>query len=151
MSLEEPVTALPPPARTHGRLITLSGIASGITAVAEYLLYISLVEFASVHYVVSALFAGAFGIVLNFGLNRFWAFRDTVAGGFGQFIRYAVVTGIGIGGGAGILYFLVDFLGIPYWIGWAIQNLSVFLVWTYPTNRYFIFPAAALSRGAPRS
>jgi putative flippase GtrA len=151
MAAEQKTMAPEAPGRTHGRLITTSGIASAITGAAEYFLYILLVELASVHYVASAVSAGVFGIVLNYFLNRFWAFRDTVPGGLGQFLRYAVVTGIGIAGGAAILYFFVDFFAIPYWIGWALQNLAVFLVWTYPTNRYFIFPAAATSQGGPAS
>ena len=37
------------------------------------------------------------------------------------------------------LFVLVDHMGVPYWIGWGIANLAMFLVWTYPTNRYLVF------------
>jgi putative flippase GtrA len=128
------------PRRSTGGLIALTGVSSVVTAGGEYLVYIGLVEIFGVLYLYSSVAASAFGILLNFTLNKWWVFRHATGRGMTQFVRYLVATGIGIALGLAGLYLFVDVVGIPYWIGWAISNLSVFSVWTYPTNRYLVFP-----------
>jgi putative flippase GtrA len=126
--------------RSTGGLIALTGVSSVLTAAGEYAVYIGLVEIFGVLYLYSSVAASGFGILLNFTLNKWWVFRHAAGRAMPQFVRYVIVTGIGIGLGLAGLYLLVDVVGIPYWIGWAIANLSVFSVWTYPTNRYLVFP-----------
>jgi putative flippase GtrA len=128
---------------SHGARIFFGlGMTSGITAAAEYAVYVLLVAQGGVYYVAASLIAGGFGILFNFALNKLIVFRANGGSARGQLARHRGVTCAGIAGGAALLYLIVDVLGVPYWIGWALQNLFVFVVWTVPANRRFVFPVA---------
>jgi putative flippase GtrA len=139
--------------RTHKRLIVQTAVTSVITAGAEYLVYIAMFALLAELDVstgqraaISSVMGSIVGILVNFLLNRFWVFHDAGGRIFPQFLRYLVVTGIGIGAGVLLLSVLIDFVGIDHRIAWCVSNIFVFLVWTYPTNRYLVFPAGAESK-----
>ena len=128
--------------------VTRLGATSILTSAAEYALYVALVELAGAHYVASSVSAGVFGVLLNFALNKGWVFCQATGSTRGQLARHVLVTAVGIGAGAAILYLFVEVLAIPYWIAWAMQNLAVFSFWTYPANCHVVFPAARRSQQA---
>lgn len=136
--LPSPPTTRPP--RSHARLLWRNAIVSVLTVAAEYVIYVLLVHAIGVYHVWAAGVAGALGILLNFMMSRAWVFADARGHWGPQLLRYGIATGLGIGAGMGLLYLLVDVLGLHYQLGWAISNLTIFGVWTYPSNRYFVFP-----------
>ena len=118
----------------------LNAVVSVLPVAVAYLLYLTLTLGFAVDIRVANVCGGALGIVFNFALSRYWVFNDT-AGRFGQqFVRYGVATALGIAGSTGLLQLQVDWLGVPHYVGWGVANLLMFTLWTYPTNRYFVFP-----------
>jgi putative flippase GtrA len=117
-----------------------TGLASVLTTGVEYGLYLGLIELLGVLYLYSALFASIAGLALNFSLNRFWVFRDAENGPLSQLGRYLFSTGVGMGAGLLTLYTLVAVATVPYRLAWIVANLTLFTLWTYPANRYLVFP-----------
>jgi phosphatidylglycerophosphate synthase/putative flippase GtrA len=77
------------------------------------------------------------GALVSFGLSRFWAFQ---AGGawLPQVGRYAFVSGsaAALNGGGVALLLTLD---APFVIAWLITRVVVFVTWTYPLQRDFVF------------
>jgi putative flippase GtrA len=131
------------PARSHKRLLWMNAVVSVVTVLAEYVLYLLLVEVGEVDIRVANVTAGSTGIAINFLLSRLWVFPDALGHWFGQLVRYGVATALGIAGSTGLLHLQVEWGEIPHWIAWGLANLTMFTLWTYPTNRYIVFPARA--------
>ena len=119
----------------------MNAIVSVVTVGVEYLLYLSLVLGFDVDIRVANVCGGGLGIVVNFALSRLWVFSDTQGHLGGQALRYGVATALGIAGSTGLLYLQVTTLGIPHYLAWGVANLLMFTLWTYPTNRWLVFPA----------
>lgn len=88
---------------------------------------------------VSAFIASAVGAVVCFLMNKFIAFRDGRPVTFEQVARFALValaTGILTAGAMKIV--AVD-LHVPVVIAKAICAAAVFLAWTFPAQRRFVF------------
>lgn len=128
---------------SHRVQFLLNAVVSVVTVAAEFLLYWALVSWFGVYHVWASGVVGVVGLFINFALSRFFVFSDTQGHWGGQLLRYALATGLGIGAGMGVLYLLVDVGGLEYRVGWVISNLSVFTLWTYPTNRFLVFPRRA--------
>ena len=136
--------------RAHLKPLLQTGAASGVATVADYILYVALVELFAVHYVVAATVTSIFGMALIFVLNKLWIFREAKGGMLGQLVRYCLATLLGGAAVIGCLYLLVDSMGLPYWLGLIVANLIVFPCWTYPTNRFVVFPHSQTSIGETR-
>ncbi len=130
-----------PKPRSHAKLIYLNAVVSVVTVAVEFLLYITLVELFHVDVRIANVCGGALGILVNFLLSRFWVFPDARGHWSGQIARYAIATALGIAGSTGLLHVQVYRLGWPHPIAWGLANLLMFTLWTYPTNRWIVFPA----------
>ena len=129
--------------RSHRKLLLGNAVVSVVTVAAEFLVYWALVSWFGVYHVWASGIVGTLGLLLNFVLSRAFVFQGAHGHWGPQLARYAVATSFGIGAGMGVLFLLVDVAGLEYRVAWAISNLTVFTVWTYPTNRYLVFPRPA--------
>jgi putative flippase GtrA len=111
--------------------------SSLIGVVVELGLVILLVQVFHAFYLFAAVAAGVFYAVLNFFINRRWAFRTRHAAPWPQFGRHVVVFGVGMAIGSALLWLLVGGLHVPYPAGWAIGGALCFLGWTFPMHRFF--------------
>ena len=132
--------SVPHPPRTHKRLVYLNAIAAVTTVAVEYVVYLALVYFFDVGIEVSNVIGAVLGIIVNFAMSRLLVFPDATGGWGMQALRYCLVTAVGIAGSTALLHVQVHSLGIPHWIAWGSANLIQFTVWTYPTNRFIVFP-----------
>ena len=130
----------PHPPRSHKRLIYLNAIAAVTTVAVEYVVYLALVYLFDMGIEVSNVIGAVLGIVVNFAMSRLLVFPDATGGWGMQALRYVIVTAVGIVGSTALLHLQVNSLGIPHWIAWGSANLIQFTVWTYPTNRFIVFP-----------
>lgn len=83
------------------------------------------------------------GAVVNFVVNRLWTFEDH-GPPLGQATRYGLVSGAGAllnAGGVGLLTALTP---LDYRVVWGLVRAGVFLLWSYPLNRGYVF------QGEPR-
>jgi putative flippase GtrA len=116
--------------------------ASSLTAVTvEFALLSALVSLLHVFYLAGALIAGAVGLLLAFGMNRRWAFRDAAGARWAQLGKHVVVVAVGIGLGTALLWLGVSQLSLPYQLGWLASGTIVFFGWTFPMQRFFTFRA----------
>lgn len=120
---------------------------SSLAAVAfEFASLSLLVSVLHVFYLAGALIAGAAGFVISFVLNRRWAFRATDGSALRQIVRHGIVVGGGIALGTALMWLMVSHLGLPYQLGWLGGGAVVFLMWTFPMQRFFTYATPAVAR-----
>jgi putative flippase GtrA len=116
---------------------------SSIAAVSlEFAILSLLVSALHLFYLAGALIAGAVGFFVSFLLNRRWAFRARHGSAPRQLLRHSVVVGGGIALGMLFMWLLISRLHLPYQVGWLGGGAMVFLVWTFPMQRFFTFGAS---------
>lgn len=87
------------------------------------------------------------GAVVNFAINRFWAFDGALAAPAPQAARYTLVSltsALLNAGGVAIILLLPD---VEYTLAWLLARVTVFLMWNYPLHRDYVFSAD--QRSAP--
>jgi putative flippase GtrA len=128
------------PARLLHATRTLARAAgSSLAAVAvEVGLLTVLVTFLHVAYLIGSVIAGVVYLVVNFVLNRRWAFRNRAPVG-PQLLRHGVVSGGGTMLGLPLLRVFVDGAHMPLAIAWTISAAIAFLAWTFPMHRLFTY------------
>jgi putative flippase GtrA len=93
------------------------------------------VELLDVLPAIATLLSALGGAVLNFVLNRIWAFRSR-----GPVLRqgggYAVVTAIWIGLSALAVHACVGLVRLPYLVARIVADVVVFLGWGFPASRW---------------
>ena len=92
------------------------------------------------HYLSGAIVATSAYLVINFVINRLWAFRAAAAASVKrQLAKHIGVAAIGAGLGIALLRFFVHTVGLPYQLGWMFSGFIGFGTWTYPMSRLFTF------------
>jgi putative flippase GtrA len=77
------------------------------------------------------------GACVSFGLSRVWAFEATGAV-LPQMLRYSVVSAATAALNAGGV-FLLSWAHSPFVAAWLITRCVVFMAWSYPLQRHFVF------------
>lgn len=80
------------------------------------------------------------GGVVAFVLSRAWAF-DVAGAVWPQLGRYVFVSASGAGLNAGGVA-LLSLLNAPFLLAWALTRVAVFVTWSYPAQRDFVFTTA---------
>lgn len=101
----------------------------------------ALVSLLHLFYLAGAIIAGIVGLMLAFGLNRRWVFRDVGGYAWPQLAKHVLVVAVGIALGTLLLWLGVSQLSLPYQIGWLASGTIVFFGWTFPMQRFFTFRA----------
>jgi len=101
-----------------------------------------LVEFFSVYYVLAVAFAAALGGVVNFILNRQWAFRSNLHVGHEAF-RYFLVSAGSLAWNTLLVWFFTEHLIAAYFLSKVMVVLMVGIIWNYPLHRYWVFVKSA--------
>jgi len=128
-------------------LIRCAGSSLAAVAV-EFALLNLLVSALHVYYLAGAALASTSYFVLNFLLNRRWAFRAGDAPALPQLLRHAVVAGGGMALGLALLWLMVGGAGLPLQLGWPAAGAVCFLLWTFPMNRWFTYRGAIATAAA---
>jgi putative flippase GtrA len=92
------------------------------------------------HYLVASSLAFAVGVVNSYALNRRWTFRsrDRRAP---EALRFVAVQAVGLGVDVGLLYLLVDRVGIQHFIAQALVFPAASAA-TFLLSRYWAFAGA---------
>lgn len=121
--------------KSFGRSILVSIFSTAV----DFGTSILLVEAFQVNHELAVFIGTVIGFVLNFSLNRWWAF-EAEDGPLGwQFVR---VLPVQVGSSLfrpGIVYLFERYLELRYWIANLVAAAIVYLVWNYPMNRWFVF------------
>jgi putative flippase GtrA len=118
-----------------------SALTSVLTTSLDFGVLAALVELAHANYVLATFIGTVVGATSNFLINRWWAFAATGGHPGGQAARYvAVQAGSSSIHTAGV-WLLTRFAGTRYLIAKVVVSMFAYLVWNYPLNHYFVFPA----------
>jgi len=123
----------------------VSAFSGGVT---DYGLMILLTEWLHIHFTVSILISGTMGGVVNFCINRFWAFKSNdgyCSSTSGQLIRFFTVVLGSISLKSGGTYLLHQSLNVDYKIGRLIIDSVVSYGFNYPLMKYWVFKINKLS------
>jgi putative flippase GtrA len=121
---------------------TRNALTSCVTTALDFAVLTGLVELAQVNYVIAVFCGSATGAITNFFVNRHWSFRAANARAEQQLIRFLPVQIASVGLQTAGVWLLTSQAGVRYLWSKAIVAISVYLVWNYPLNRYFVFRKA---------
>jgi putative flippase GtrA len=127
--------------RTLAMMVRCAGSSVAGVAV-EFGLMTWLVSVLHVFYLVGALVSGGLYFVVSFVLNRYWAFRARDGCPWRQLAKHGLVQSGGMLIGTSLLWLLVQGLGLPYQLAWALGGATCFVVWTFPMQRRFTYAVA---------
>ena len=122
-----------------------AGLGGAAGSVFDVVTLVLLVKLTPASIPLSAFLAAGVGAVVCFLLNKYIAFRDGTPVTFEQVARFglvAVATGILTAGAMKIV--AVD-LHVPVVLAKGICAAAVFLAWTFPAQRRFVFKKPALA------
>lgn len=92
-------------------------------------------------YGVAAGIAAIAGAIANFVINRQWTFSATAQSAWVQALRYAAVSLLTFLCLRGLLWWLIEVLGMGMRIAWLPAKILAFVVCSYPFQRYWVFKA----------
>lgn len=117
----------------------LSAFTGGVC---DYLIMIGLTELAGMHYTFSIMFGGVFGAVINFSINRYWAFssgENSKAPLGAQLVRFSLVVTGSIFLKSFGTYLLTSGLTLDYRISRLFVQAIVAYGFNYGLLRYWVF------------
>lgn len=114
----------------------LSAFTGGIC---DYALMIGLTEYGHLFYCNSIVISGIFGAVINFSLNRYWAFKQTGVSSSIQLQKFVlVVIGSIILKSSGT-FLLTEFLKIDYRVSRLFVDAIISLGFNFTLQKYWVF------------
>jgi len=123
----------------------VSAFSGGVT---DYGLMILLTEWLHIHFTISILISGTVGGIVNFCINRFWAFKTDDgyhSSTSGQLIHFFTVVLGSISLKSGGTYLLHQGLNVDYKIGRLLIDSVVSYGFNYPLMKYWVFKINKLS------
>jgi putative flippase GtrA len=82
------------------------------------------------------------GGIVNFTVNRVWAFGSDAPTG-PQALRYLFVTSSSAVLNSGLVFVLLLLPSVPYALAWWLVRGAVFAFWNFPLNRDYVFLRSA--------
>jgi len=122
----------------------VSAFSGGIT---DYGLMILFTEVLGIHFAISILLSGTLGGIVNFCLNRFWAFNDGgeyTASAKNQFIKFVAVVLGSISLKSGGTYLLQRSFNLDYRLGRLLVDSVVSYGFNYPMMKFWVFKTIAI-------
>ncbi|WP_426328903.1 GtrA family protein [Pedobacter sp. R-06] len=117
----------------------VSAFSGGVT---DYGLMILLTEWLHIHFTISILISGTMGGMVNFCINRFWAFKSNdgyCSSTSGQLIRFFTVVLGSISLKSAGTYLLHRSLNLDYKLGRLLIDSIVSYGFNYPLMKYWVF------------
>ena len=123
----------------------VSAFSGGVTA---YGLMVLLTDWFHIHFTISILISGTLGGIVNFCINRFWAFKSIDgyhSSTSGQLIRFFTVVLGSISLKSAGTYLLHSSLNLDYKLGRLLIDSIVSYGFNYPLMKYWVFKINKLS------
>jgi putative flippase GtrA len=118
-----------------------ASLASSIAGIVDLALLVAFVEVGT-RVPVAAFVASACGAIVHFTWSKYLAFRDRSSLAIGQMLRFAgVALATALLTAFAMQLFAVE-LRAPYALAKVACSVLVFVGWTYPAQRYFVFTSA---------
>lgn len=124
---------------SNPKQMVTAGVNGMVTTATDLAVLVMLVELVAMSSPVAAFIAAAVGAVVNFGLNKYLAFRDKTPITIEQVVRFAAVAAAtGLLMALAMKVIAVE-LGVPYLVARVLGGIGVFVAWTYPAQRRLVF------------
>lgn len=117
-------------------------ISAFIGGVTDYIVMIACTEWLHIHYTISIVISGLIGAVINFSINRYWAFRDNESNKSpitSQLGKFLLMLAGSIGLKAAGTYLLTQGLKIDYRISRIIIDIVVSLGFNFILQNFWVF------------
>ncbi|MDR1666975.1 MAG: GtrA family protein [Bacteroidales bacterium] len=125
--------------------------SSLIGGTCDYLIMIGLTELFGLHYTLSIVISGIVGAVVNFSINKTWAFyRREKAYRYSlvqQLARFIIVVLNSIALKTAATYFFTETVHIDYRISRLTADLLVSLLFNYMLQRHWVFKSEKIKKG----
>ena len=109
----------------------------------DYLIMISITEFANIHYTYSIVISGIIGAYVNFKVNKAWTFQSGDIPYHNstkvQLIKFSVVVLNSVLMKAAGTYFITTYFKTDYYISRLLTDGFVSLVVNYNLQKYWVF------------
>jgi putative flippase GtrA len=119
-----------------------NAIAGAVATLADFALVSALVSWGRVSPPVATLWGCGFGGIVNFSVNRGWAFESSLPMRRSM-VRYALVSAssalLNAGGVAGMLAVSKLIYPAPYQVVWWLVRGLVYAFFNYPLQREYVF------------
>jgi len=114
-------------------------LSSFIGGMFDYALMVVLTEFGHIFYTVSIVLSGMFGAVINFSLNRYWAFKNRETPKRKQLRRFVFVVFGSIALKSSGTYLFTELLQLDYKISRLCVDAVVAVTFNFPMQKYWVF------------
>ncbi len=121
------------------KTFTKSQVSAFVGGIVDYLFMIFLVEVFGVHYVYAIVAGGIIGAVINYTINRYWAFDASSEPFIGQASKFILVVLGSIFWKSAGTYFFTEFVGVDYKISRLITDAIVAFAWNYLLMQFWVF------------
>ncbi len=117
-------------------------VSAFIGGVSDYLIMVTLTELAGFHYTLSIIAGGLIGAVINFSLNKYWAFTSQGSGHSplgNELIRFILVVAGSILLKSSGTYLVTSLLNLDYRFSRLFIELVVSYGFNYVLLRHWVF------------
>jgi putative flippase GtrA len=113
-------------------------VAGGVGFGFDVLISTTLLKTNKLHLLVANTSGFIVGVIIKFFINRFWTFSSSDPNMGTQFIKFMIISLIGLILVNWIVYYLHKRKGKKFMFS-KIMSMSVFMVWNFAANYYFTF------------
>lgn len=138
--------------REHPEIVKRPGLAQFIkfsvvgvsNTILDFGVYYVFTRKVGLHYLPSNVISFTTAATWSYIINRNWTFRDTTSRVHTQYLKFLIVSVIGLGLTSLLLYFFVGHLHLHDLVGKALAVIIV-LVWNFTLNRLWTFRKPTLA------
>ena len=126
-------------APNHKVAMARAGMAGVVATAVDWTAVLLLKEFVGAHYMVGVVLGAIMGGLTNFIINKFWSFQNGSGSTKSQLLKYAAAWGGFLVLYNGLVALLTEGLMLHYFGSVVLASIVVFLGWSYPMQRWFVF------------
>lgn len=113
-------------------------IVGGVCTVIDFALLFILTHFGGINYLLSSVISFMSSSILNYYICTFWIFKTRViANRYLEFFYYTIITVVGLGINALLLWSLTEFLGLHYMLSKLLATFVTYW-WNFGARKYFL-------------
>ena len=112
-------------------------IVGGFAFLIDYGILYILTEFIGIHYLVSSIISFTISVIFNYIMSIKWVFNVTKKQGIEDFIKFVILSVIGLGINELIMYVMVDIINIHYMIS-KLFATGIVMIYNFITRKIFI-------------
>ena len=126
-------------APSHSIALVRASMSGFLATAVDWVAVLIINELLGAHYMIGVVLGVISGALTNFAINKFWVFNAGKGKTGSQLSRYAIAWIGFLVLYHGMVVLLTEVLGLHYFGSVVISSLCVFIGWSYPVQRWFVF------------